>query len=387
MKLILNPKEDRRVKRGHCWIFSNEIKSVDINAKPGDLVSVYSSDDRFIGCGLYNPNSLISIRIVSNTNTELDSNWFKNKIAEALKFRLDLFSIGNSFRLIHGESDGVPGVIVDKYDKILSVQISSLGMELRKEILFDELMKIEGIEGIVERGDSNSRFLEGLPIVVGVVRGNVGIQIVSDGYINYLVDALGGQKTGFYLDQRESRIVLRKFSNNKNVLDLFSNSGGFSLHSKQSGAIKVIAVESSESTCNEFKKNIELNNLKGLSIRCNDVFSELNSIQNSNEKFDLVIADPPPFAKSKKHESAARKKYVQLFISCMNVTIKNGVNFYSTCSHNITRDTFFEMIREASFKAKREIVILEERGASYDHPILASMPETSYLRSAILLIK
>lgn len=387
MEIFLKPKEDRRIKKGHCWVFSNEIKTATNGLKAGDVVKVFTNDNKFLGMGLYNPNSLISVRIYSRIEEEIDSNWFSKKLKTALKLRQKLFKNNNSYRLIHSESDGIPGVIIDRFEKVFSVQISSIGMEQRKELLFAELMKFEGIEGIAERGESNLRVLEGLPIITKTACGVTNVQSVSDGFINYEIDPLAGQKTGFYLDQRENRIAMRKFFEGSRVLDLFSNSGGFALHASQCSASEVIAVESSEEACNFIQRNTELNKLSGIEICCSDVFVELKKFKNKNERFDCIIADPPPFARSKKHEANARKKYVELFEECFTLTNPMGVVFLATCSHNITSETFFEMLREASYKANREVLILETRAASPDHLVHSQMPETAYLRAAIVLVK
>jgi 23S rRNA (cytosine1962-C5)-methyltransferase len=231
------------------------------------------------------------------------------------------------------------------------------------------------------------RALEGLAPRVGAMLGTVppAVRIEEDG-IAYEVDVARGQKTGFYLDQRENRIAMRRFMPGARVLDLFSNYGGFALHAAHAGAASVVAIDSSAAAVAEIAANRALNELGPIDARVEDVFSALQEIRASGELFDVVIADPPPFARSKKNVAAARKKYVELFALSLASLAPGGTAFLATCSHHITRDTFLEMLRESLFKARRGGIILEERGASPDHPIHPQMPETSYLHGAIVKV-
>ncbi len=384
--VTLKPREEKRLTNGHLWVFSNEIEKVEGNAERGTLVRVHASRGFTIGSGIYNPNSLIAVRLVSRGEEPFDTAWFRDRIARALRLRAKLFPGSTSYRLIHAEADGVPGVVVDRFDRVLSVQIAAAGMEDRREMLYDALMELEGIEGIVERNDHSSRALEGLPERVGVARGTADPQIISDGILRYNVDPLGGQKTGFYLDQRENRHAMRRFMATGRVLDLFANYGGFALHARHAGAGEVIAVDSSSLALAALERNRELNGLGPIEARNADVFAELHDRVGRGETFDAVIADPPPFARSKKHVAAARKKYVELFSLSLAATAREGTAFLATCSHHITRDTFMEIVRESLRKGRREGVIVEERGASPDHPVHPSMPETGYLHGVILRV-
>jgi 23S rRNA (cytosine1962-C5)-methyltransferase len=385
----LKPREERRLRHGHLWVFSNEIARVEASESgiaPGALVRVVASHGVPLGVGIYNAHSLIAVRLTSRTGEGLGADWFGGRIARAVALRRQLFPEGNTYRLLHSESDGVPGVIADRFNEVIVVQIAALGMETRRELLYDALMEIDGVKGVVERNDHALRGLEGLPSRVGIARGTADPQIVDDGILRYRVDPLGGQKTGFYLDQRENRIAMRRFMRGARVLDLFSNYGGFALHASHAGAASVLAIDTSAAAVAEIAANRELNGLGAIETRVEDVFSALEEIRASGELFDVVIADPPPFARSKKNVAAARKKYVELFMLSLAVLAPGGTAFLATCSHHITRDTFLEMLRESLFKARRDAVILEERGASPDHPVHPSMPETSYLHGAIVKV-
>jgi len=382
--VTLRPREDRRLRHGHLWVFSNEIAQVEGDGTPGALVRVVAAGGGTLGVGIYNPHSLIAVRLTSRDDEDLDMAWLRNRLGRALRLRRTLFPEGHTYRLVHSESDGVPGVIVDRYEGVAVVQIAAIGMEMRREMLFDALMEIDGIAGVVERNDHALRSLEGLPQRVGPVRGVADPQIVSDGVLRYRVDPLGGQKTGFYLDQRENRLAMRRFMREGRVLDLFSNHGGFALHALHAGAGHVVAVESSAAAIAEMEVNRTLNGLGTLRAIEDDAFIELHDARARGDRYDVVIADPPPFSRSKKYVVAARKKYVELFSLSLGLLASEGVAFLATCSHHITRDTFLEIIRESLFRARRSGVILEERGASPDHPVHPMMPETGYLHGAIV---
>ncbi len=386
MPIHLRPREDRRLRAGHLWVFSNEISRVEGAYAAGDLVNVLSADGRGVGSGIYNPHSLIAVRMTGTIDEPLDSRWFAARVARALRLRRRLYPGLSSYRLVHSESDGVPGVVVDRYGGVCVVQIAALGMELRRDLLYDALMDIDGITGVVERNDTSLRSLEGLPQVVGIARGEAPPQIIDDGILRYRVDPLGGQKTGFYLDQRENRHVMRRYMTAGSVLDLFCNSGGFALHAVSSGAGRVVAIDSSADAISELEQNRELNGLGPIETRTGDVFDMLSEFESGGEMFDTVIADPPPFARSKKHASAARRKYVELFSRTLALLNEEGIAFLATCSHHITGDTFSEIVRESLSRSRRQGIILEERGAPPDHPIHPLMPETRYLNAAVIKV-
>lgn len=384
--ITLRPREERRLLNGHLWVFSNEIGTIEGTPGKGDLVNVMSAGGKLMGVAIYNPNSLIAARLIDRNQVPLDGDWFRSRIQRALQLRGLLFPDSTTYRILHSESDGVPGVIVDRFNNVMSVQIAAAGMEARRDLLFDALMEVEGVEGVVERNDHQLRQLEGLPERVGLVRGVADVQQISDGVISYQIDPLGGQKTGAYLDQRQNRIAMRRFMAVGRVLDLFCNDGGFALHASHAGAGQVVAVDSSAIALRAVETNRTLNNLSAIQLSQNDVFSELHDRRAQGEQFDAVIADPPPFARSKKHIAAARKRYVELFSLALQVTAQNGVAFLATCSHHITRDTLLEMVRESLRRVRRDAIILEERGASPDHPVHPAMPETGYLHGVILRV-
>jgi 23S rRNA (cytosine1962-C5)-methyltransferase len=384
--VALRPREERRLRNGHLWVFSNEIAFIDREIEPGELVVVRSSNGAMMGTGIFNPSSLIAVRLTSRQSEPLDAAWFRDRLARALRLRTLLYPESRSYRLVHSEADGIPGVIVDRFDGVASVQIAALGMEERRDLLFDALMELDGITGVVERNDHALRTLEGLPERVGLARGVAEVQEISDGILRYGVDPLGGQKTGFFLDQRENRHAMRRFMRTGRVLDLFCNEGGFALHARHAGADEVVGVDSSALAIKGAESNAAVNGLSGIEWRVADVFDELRELGSRGERFDAIIADPPPFARSKKHVAAARKRYVELFSRSLELLAPEGTAFFATCSHHVGRETFLEILRESFQRARRSGVILEERGASADHPVHPAMAETSYLHGAILRV-
>lgn len=382
--ITLKPREDKRLRMGHQWVFSNEIASVEPPADIGSLVRVVAHHGLPLGVGLYNPHSLIAVRITDAEERDVDAEWFAERIAAALQLRRQLYPGQSCWRLLHSESDRVPGVIVDRYGSVMVVQIASAGIEQRRELLFDALMDVEGVEGVVERNDHSGRTLEGLAERVGIVRGHGDVQIVGDGILRYEIDPLGGQKTGLYLDQRENRLAIRRYAPQARVLDLFCNSGGFALHARHAGAAAVTAVDSSEAAIEQGNRNAELNGLNGIDFRAADAFAVARDAVAAGERFDLVIADPPPFARSKKHVAAARRRYVELLGLALTAAADDGVVFFSTCSYHITEATFEEIVREGLRRSSQQAVVLERRGAAPDHPVHPLMPESGYLRGVVL---
>ncbi|MEN3038344.1 MAG: class I SAM-dependent rRNA methyltransferase [Candidatus Kryptonium sp.] len=385
-KVILKRDGDKRVLKGHLWIFSNEIKEIKGNPKIGDVVEVYRFNGEFFGIGFFNPHSLISVRLLSREKIEVDFEFFKERILNAYKFRKILYPNSETFRLVHGESDFLPGLVIDKYNEFFSVQTFSYGMDLRLNLICDVLEDLFKLEGIVERNESPLRELEGLENRKGVLRGKVMETIFEDEGVKFKVDLLSGQKTGFYLDQRENRKVLRRFAKDKKVLDCFTNEGGFAIHCAYAGAEDVIGIDVSETAIEKAKLNAELNNLKNVKFEVGDVFDKLREYLNKGEKFDIVILDPPSFTKSKKTVKSALSGYREINSTAMKILRPGGILATASCSHHIDDENFMNVIIESSILAKKKLRLIEWRGASLDHPVLPSMPETKYLKFGIFQV-
>ena len=380
-EIFLKPKEDKRISAGHLWVFSNEIARVNGSPRVGDVVQVKNGRGESLGFGFYNPSTLIAIRIFSKYWIEPDKTFFIDRINLALSLRQRLFK-DPFYRLVHGESDFLPGLIVDRYDRLFSVQILCAGIECRKQFLYDALKDLFSPAAIYERNESGTRELEGLPQLKSIVSGiEESVDYIEDG-VTFRIDPFSGQKTGFYYDQRANRIFSRTCAEGLNALDLFSNEGGFALNLASAGAADVISVDSSEAAMKRLQLNAELNgfgNVHGFVCDANEFLEK--QIQ-SGGFFDLVVCDPPSFTKNRKAVTVAKAGYRKLHENIFAVLKKGGFLLTASCSHHIFRETFEEVVHTAAVKSGRTLQLLHRAGASPDHPVLPAMPETEYLKFA-----
>jgi len=308
-KVFLKKNEERRLNVGHQWIFSNEIEKTEGIEKNGEVVELYSSSNKFLGKGFYNKSSLIAYRHLTDREEEIDKAFLFKRISMANSLRRKFKSCGNVYRMVNSESDFLPGLIIDKFDDRYSYQIFSIGMneyaEIIKEILTENFKAVL----IVEKNDNELRVMEGLEKLEGIVYESTETPVSEDKTfvteiddIKYKIDLLNGQKTGFYLDQAGSRVLIRKYINEKyRVLDLFCNEGGFALNAASAGAADITGVDSSEHSINTAKANSVINNYENIKFICKDVFEYMNELFQTTEKYDFIILDPPSFTKSKKN--------------------------------------------------------------------------------------
>ncbi len=387
MKIFLKKNEEKRILAGHLWVFSNEIAKIENFSANGTISDLYTHNGKFLGKGFYNRNSLIAYRHLTGSDIEINKKFFSSRIRASFGIREKILKHNTAFRVVNGESDFLPGLIIDKFSDAYSIQIFSLGMqgyiEIIKEILVDEY----SAKIVIEKNDFDYRTLEGLPEQTGILYGKEEDSIVSisiDG-IKYIVDIIKGQKTGFYLDQNENRFNLRKFVKpGDKVLDLFCNDGGFSLNAAIAGAKEITAVDSSETAINNFKRNFALNNFNNYSVYKSDVFDYVKS--SGNKKFDIVVLDPPSLTKSRKNVSNALQGYFELNKNSMELVVDGGYLFTYSCSHHISETDFIDVVRKAARKAAKNIRITGFSNCSIDHPLNPSMPETKYLKGIIIRI-
>ncbi len=386
-KIRIRNKEELRLQRGHLWAFSNELLDLPKDIVPGSIVTlVRERDGAPIGSGFYHPNSLISFRLLTrNAEEAIDSDFLESRITEAASRRELLSLRRNAYRIIHGESDLLPGLIVDRFGDVLACQMLSAGFDARKEMIFEILQKLFTPSAIVEKNNSHLRTLEGLTVGDTLAFGtDANTEIHDAAGTRYQIDVLAGQKTGFYLDQMENRTRLRDFiSPGARVLDLFANDGGFAINAALAGAKSVIAVDESASALERLQKNAELNSVSNISTTKADCFDFL---RESKDEFDAIVLDPPALAKSKKDIAQAQRGYVSLNTNAMRRISGDGILVTCSCSHHIDRERFLDIIRESAQRAGRAVTILEERGAGIDHPVLLAMPETAYLKCFILRV-
>lgn len=388
-KIYLNKNEDRRLLAGHQWIFSNEIDRIENFTSNGEVSELYTSGGRFLGKGFYNKNSLIAYRHVTDRDELIDKNFLLKKINNANSLRRLNNESGDVYRMVNSESDFLPGLIIDKFGDRYSIQIFSIGMEMYLENIKEILINNFKAMIIVEKNNNELRVLEGLEKREGIIYGSYSAEELYftetiDG-IKYKLNLLKSQKTGFYLDQRYSRKLIRKYIHERQkVLDLFCNEGGFALNCAFAGAGEITAVDSSEQCISAAKENAVLNSVDKINFICSDVFEYLNGIFQTEERFDVIILDPPSFTKSRKNLVTALKGYAELNTKCMRLLKPNSLLFTFSCSHHISEQIFEDMIIKSSSVANRKIRLLENINCSFDHPVLMQMNETKYLKGYLL---
>ncbi len=385
-QVILKKREDARLLAGHQWIFSNEIAILNGAPLAGDIVEIQNYDRRFLGLGFYNPHSLISVRFLTSQQEEISSGFFQRRITDALNLRKQLFPESESYRLVNGESDFLPGLVIDKYNEYLSIQTLSCGMDRRLTEICDVLESMLHPKAIVERNDTPLRTLEHLEEKKGTLRGVAEHTIVTEYGAKFNVDLMKGQKTGFFLDQRENRKTVRDYVRGGDVLDCFCNEGGFAINAALGGAKNVVAIDSSDIAIERGRVNSVINQKDNIEFIQSDVFDVLKEYSSQKKKFNVVILDPPSFTRSRKNVKSALKGYKAINGLAISIINEGGFLITASCSHHITEEAFLETVDESSRKSGRKLRLLELSGASPDHPVLVSMPETKYLKFAVFSV-
>ena len=386
-KIVLKKPHAGRVRLWHPWIYRSQVKEPGSFPPPGSLVDVYSSSNRFIGTGYFNPKSEISVRILTREKEPIDKNFFKHQIEKAARFRQKVVSQTNAFRLISSEADGLPGLIVDRYAEILVVQFLTAGMEGLRPLVLDALGEVlPEARGIYERSDSSSRRIEGLEEKTGWIRQDCGSDIlVSERDVNYRVLFEKGQKAGLYLDQRENRLLLRDLGLKGEVLDAFCYTGGFGLHLASAGC-RVLGIDSQKEAIDQAERNRELNHIprENLDFRVANVFDELRTFEKENRKFDLVILDPPSFVKRKQELQGAITGYKEIILRGMKLLNEGRWLAVFSCSYHVDENLLLQIAMSAAADVRKDMTILRFMKQSSDHPIKPLIPETYYLKGFLL---
>jgi len=386
--IYLKRNEDKRIRNGHLWIFSNEVLEFNADIENGELVEVYDSRKNFLGEGFFNRNSLISVRILSRSKIINLDKYLENKIKSAYNLRKQFYPDRNSFRLVFSESDFLPGLIIDKYNDTYVLQIYSAGIQKNIDKIIYVLQNEFDAKNIFTKNEFRFRKLEFLPEEDEIFLGKKGVEVINDGSIKFKINFEKGHKTGFYYDQSDNRFFLKKIAKDKNILDGFCNSGGFGLHAIQAGAKSVTFLDSSAFEIENVKYNYELNQLdSSVDYIVDDVFIYLEKMMADQKKYDIIVIDPPAFAKSKKNLSKAKKGYEKLnklAIQCIN---DNGYLVSSSCSHHLKKDDFIQIINSAAAKSGKILQLIHYNSASLDHPQIPSMEETTYLKFAVFKVR
>ncbi|NJD57477.1 MAG: class I SAM-dependent rRNA methyltransferase [Nitrospirae bacterium] len=381
-------KRTKRLHQGHLWIFSNELFESPKAYAPGSLVSVHDMHDAFIGIGYINPNSLISIRLLTKKNETIDRDFLKRRLSQAASLRDRVSGSRDAYRVVYSEGDYLPGLIVDRYGSCVVLQFLTFGMEKMKVMLIELIDELLKPEVIVLRNESRVRNLEGLPLYKEVVKGSVDkLPVIREDGVLFEIDPYEGQKTGFFLDQRDNRVCLTRYIRQGKGLDLFSYIGAWSMHLASAGA-EVTCVDASERAIAQTNRNAELNGLTGrVSCVCEDVFTFLErELQDGERKYDFIILDPPAFVKSAARLKEAIKAYREINARSMRLLKTGGILATSSCSYHLGKALFAEMLQDASRTAQRDVRLIELRSQAPDHPVLLSMPETEYLKCAFLIV-
>jgi 23S rRNA (cytosine1962-C5)-methyltransferase len=374
--------KEKRFLSGHPWVFSNEIESNLKNYEPGQVLDLADSSGRFLARGYINPKSLISFRLLSWVEgEEIDYEFFLNKITAAKHYRDQFLPKSSSMRIVYSESDYLPGLIIDKYEDVIVAQILTFGMEMQKENIVKALSEIFHPKAIVLRNDSKYRELEGLKcykeVVGGELTGNVAIEEAG---IKYEIDVMEGQKTGFFFDQRDNRMFLRSLSKGARVLDCYSYVGGFALNAAFAEAKEVTGIDSSELAVKSAKRNCEINGLTHARFEKGDVEKRLDQFVANEEKFDIVILDPPSLVKNRQNLVPALKLYRDINAKGMKLLNEGGILVSASCSQHVSNTDFDDVIARAAQKSGKNARIFKRGHQAVDHPVLPGMPETEYLK-------
>jgi 23S rRNA (cytosine1962-C5)-methyltransferase len=369
---------------GHPWIYRNDLVPGE-TAAPGDLVKVVDHQGRFLGQAFYSGASRIALRMVSREELDINRGWWENCFRRALSYRTKIIGDAEAFRLIYAETDGFPGLIVDSYSGHLAVQVHHPGMERYLSDLLDIFQEILTPPSITLRNDSEVRRLEGLPLQVETVAGVLPERLqVVEGRRRFWVDIRQGHKTGLFLDQRENRLAAATWASGE-VLDCFTYQGGFAIH-LAAGAAHVTAVESSGPALDEARKNAGLNAIDNITWIQQNCFNFLKEAVTAEKKYDVIILDPPAFAKRREDREAAYKGYREINRRALQLLQPGGILITCSCSYNLAEMDFLELVREAAAATHRQVRLIERRSAARDHPALLTLPESIYLKCFFLWV-
>jgi 23S rRNA (cytosine1962-C5)-methyltransferase len=380
--IVVKPRA--RIFHGHDWVFSGEVLKVFGNPEDGDVISLKDGKDHLIGSAIYNSKSQIVARRFSRRKQDLDLDFFKRRIAQAAEYRERRQVDPKLCRVVWSESDGLPGVIVDRYGEHFVLQTLTLAMDRRKDLIADAIVDLFGGVTIVERNDAPVRRAEGMDLRIGVLRGEMPAEIQIDiSGLKFDVDLLGAQKTGFYLDQARNYETVAQLARGRRVLDCFTNQGAFALACARAGAAEVIGVEENSENIEAAKRNAERNQSSVQWIK-QDVFQFLRAEEKAEAQYDLIVLDPPSFTKTKGGLRDALRGYRELHVRAFKLLSKDGLLATFSCSHHVSEDVFSQTIADALVDARRSARKLRRFEQASDHPVLPTLPETEYFKGFLL---
>jgi 23S rRNA (cytosine1962-C5)-methyltransferase len=386
-RLILKPGREKSLKRRHPWIFSGAVARMEGEAAPGDTVEVRSSTDEFLAVAAWSPESQIRARVWHWNERSVDARFFHRRVMQAVRARAALIASGvtDAVRLVHGESDGLPGVIADRYADTVVLQLLSAGAERWRDALSDALMHVAGVARVWERSDAEVRHLEGLRPRAGLLRGAplAGSLTIREHGLAFAVEVQTGHKTGFYLDQRDNRARLRALAGDCEVLDCFAYTGGFALNALAGGARSVTAVESSAFALEQARANAAANGLTSTDWIEGDVFEVLRRFRDQGRRFDLIVLDPPKLAPTAAHAARAARAYKDINLLAFKLLRAGGALMTFSCSGGVTPELFQKIVAGAALDASVDVRIGAWLHAAADHPVSLTFPESEYLKGLL----
>jgi 23S rRNA (cytosine1962-C5)-methyltransferase len=379
----VNKRGASRVRQGHLWIYRSDV--IEVAAEGGSVVTARDERGHFVGQALFSDASQIALRFLTQSNEEIDGDWWQRRIREAVN-RRHVSPDTNAYRLIYSEGDLLPSLIVDRYDDVLVLQTLSQGTDAIKSLLIEILVEEFSPRAVIERNDARVRELEGLPLIAATVYGDAPaeFEILQHG-LRFMVEPLGGQKTGSFLDQRENRLAARaaaRTTRRQRALDCFTFNGAFALH-LASVCEEVIGIDISGEAVAAAQRNAALNAVTNVEFREANVFDALREIEAAAERFDVIVLDPPAFAKNRASLKSAIRGYKEINLRALKLLSSGGVLVTCTCSYHVSEELFLEILNQAAIDAHRRVQVIEKRMQASDHPVLLGVPETYYLKCVI----
>lgn len=379
---VINGRQ-KKLLQGHPWVYGNEIERVEGETADGGLVTVVDFRDRYMGTGVYNSRSLITVRLLTHRHEEINDALIAGRVRAACDYRKFILRREgtDSCRLIYGEADRLPGVIADRFGDVIVLQVLALGMERYTQVIADELIACQQPACLLLQNDDAIRIKEGMTCFAKVLHGELPEKtIIHENGVKLAVDVQGGQKTGYFLDQKDNHLFLRQFCKDARVLDCFSYIGGFALNAVQGGAREVTAVDISESAVELIRRNAELNGAQ-INAVCANCFDFLRAQVKAGEKYDVVVLDPPAFTKAHANMANACRGYKEIALSAMRLLPAGGVLATHSCSYHMPEDVFVNTVLSAAQDLHRQVRVITLRRQDIDHPVLAGYPESHYLKS------
>jgi 23S rRNA (cytosine1962-C5)-methyltransferase len=381
--VVISTKGVERLRSGHPWVYRSDVRSAQ--AEAGAIVRVMDERGRFHGRAFYSDKSQIAVRLLTRENVPVDRKFFTQRLRRAAAYRETIVENTDCYRLVHGEADLLPSIVIDRYGDYLVVQTLSQASERQKDLIVEILVEQFSPKGILERNDPKVRLLEGLPQSVSVLHGEVPAEILAkENGITFVYDLAKGQKTGSFLDQRENHWAARRYASG-DVLDCFSYQGGFALTIADE-CEHVEAVDMGAAALQVARRNQELNSIVNVTFREGNTFDLLKEYDEVGRRFQMVILDPPAFAKNRDSLAAAERGYKEINLRALKILAPGGYLVTCSCSYHLSEPLFLQLIAEAANDAKKNVVVVERRTQAQDHPILLTMPETHYLKALILKV-